>query len=58
MFGKRQDFWSDLGNSLLDAVTDTANSLLSGNFGKIDRIVLLKTVYKFRSCLTTRNSTR
>jgi hypothetical protein len=42
MFGKRQDFWSDLGNSLLDAVTDTANSLLSGNFGKIDRIVLFK----------------
>jgi hypothetical protein len=32
--GKRQDFWSDLGNSLLDAVTDTANSLLSGNFCK------------------------
>ncbi len=40
--GKRQDFWSDLGNSLLDAVTETANSLLSGNFGKIDRIVLFK----------------
>jgi hypothetical protein len=40
--GKRQDFWSDLGNSLLDAVTDTANSLLSGNFCEIKKLYFLK----------------
>ena len=29
MLGKR-DFWTDLGDSLLTTVTDTANTLLSG----------------------------